>query len=380
MPGSSIDLADGDLALDLRWWAAANYLTVAQIYLQAQPAAARAADGRPHQAAAARALGHQPGPVADLRAAQPADPRDRAGLHLRHRSRATAARRWWPTPTSRAPTARSIPQVSADAAGLTRLVRQFSTPGGIPSHVSVQTPGSIHEGGELGYALVHAAGAAFDHPDLLVACVVGDGEAETGPLAASWKIPAFLNARRDGAVLPILQLNGYKIAGPTVLGRADDEDVLGYLLGPGLGAGVRRGRRPGRRCSRDLLSRSCAAARTRIAEIQRRPARPQPRPSPGALAGDRAAHAEGLDRPGRGRRRAGRRARSGPTRCRWPAFGRTPTTCSMLEEWLRSYRPRQPVRRRRAARARARGRWRPTATSGCRRRPYANGGLWFAAR
>ena len=104
-------------------------------------------------------------------------------------------------------------------------MRQFSSPGGIPSHVSVQTPGSIHEGGELGYALVHAAGAAFDHPDLLVACVVGDGEAETGPLAASWKIPAFLNARRDGAVLPILQLNGYKIAGPTVLGRASDEDV-----------------------------------------------------------------------------------------------------------------------------------------------------------
>ena len=104
-------------------------------------------------------------------------------------------------------------------------MRQFSTPGGIPSHVSVPTPGSIHEGGELGYALVHAFGAAFDNPDLLVACVVGDGEAETGPLEGSWKSVRFLNPARDGAVLPILHLNGYKISGPTVLGRAPDGDV-----------------------------------------------------------------------------------------------------------------------------------------------------------
>jgi xylulose-5-phosphate/fructose-6-phosphate phosphoketolase len=123
--------------------------------------------------------------------------------------------------------------VSADLDGLTRLVRQFSSPGGVPSHVSVETPGSIHEGGELGYALAHAAGAAFDHPDLLVACVVGDGEAETGPLAGSWKIAAFLNARRDGAVLPILHLNGYKISGPTVLGRVEDADVIGLLAAQG---------------------------------------------------------------------------------------------------------------------------------------------------
>jgi xylulose-5-phosphate/fructose-6-phosphate phosphoketolase len=112
------------------------------------------------------------------------------------------------------------PSVPLDEVGLTRLVRQFSTPGGIPSHVSVPTPGSIHEGGELGYALAHAFGAAFDNPDLLVACVVGDGEAETGPLEGSWKGVSFLNPVRDGAVLPILQLNGYKISGPTVLGRA----------------------------------------------------------------------------------------------------------------------------------------------------------------
>ncbi len=97
----------------------------------------------------------------------------------------------------------------------------------------MQTPGSIHEGGELGYALAHAAGAAFDHPDLVVACVVGDGEAETGPLAASWRLPTFLDPRRDGAVLPILHLNGYKIAGPTVLGRTSDEDVEAYLRSQG---------------------------------------------------------------------------------------------------------------------------------------------------
>ncbi len=116
-------------------------------------------------------------------------------------------------------------EVSQDAEGMRRLFRQFSTPGGIPSHVSVTTPGSIHEGGELGYVLVHAFGAAFDNPDLIVAAVIGDGEAETGPLAGSWKGISYLNPTRDGAVLPILHLNGYKIASPTVLGRATDDEV-----------------------------------------------------------------------------------------------------------------------------------------------------------
>src|SRR5215468_9013460 len=125
------------------------------------------------------------------------------------------------------------PRVSPDLDGLLRLVRQFSTPGGIPSHVSVQTPGSIHEGGELGYVLSHAFGAAFDNPDLIVAAVVGDGEAESGPLAGSWKGTSFLNPARDGAVLPILHLNGYKISGPTVLGRDTDEDIRAFLQGNG---------------------------------------------------------------------------------------------------------------------------------------------------
>jgi xylulose-5-phosphate/fructose-6-phosphate phosphoketolase len=128
------------------------------------------------------------------------------------------------------------PEVSADEAGLLRLVRQFSTPGGIPSHVSVPTPGSIHEGGELGYALVHAFGAAFDHPDLIVACVIGDGEAETAPLEGSWKGVRFLDPARDGAVLPILHLNEFKISGPTVLGRASEEQIAALLAGHGYAA------------------------------------------------------------------------------------------------------------------------------------------------
>ena len=125
------------------------------------------------------------------------------------------------------------PEITEDVAGMRRLFRQFSTPGGVPSHVSVPTPGSIHEGGELGYVLTHAFGAAFDNPDLIVAAVIGDGEAETGPLAGSWKSTSFLNPQRDGAVLPILHLNGYKIAGPTVYGRASDDDVRRVIEGNG---------------------------------------------------------------------------------------------------------------------------------------------------
>ncbi len=125
------------------------------------------------------------------------------------------------------------PNIARDEEGMRRLFRQFSFPGGIPSHVAPQTPGSIHEGGELGYALVHAYGAAFDNPDLLVCCVVGDGEAETGPLATSWHSNKFLNPARDGAVLPVLHLNGYKIANPTVLARIPHAELRALLEGYG---------------------------------------------------------------------------------------------------------------------------------------------------
>src|SRR5213075_3023637 len=125
------------------------------------------------------------------------------------------------------------PQISQDEEGLKRMFKQFSFPGGIPSHVAPETPGSIHEGGELGYALSHAYGAAYDNPGLIVAAVVGDGEAETGQLATSWHSNKFLSPISDGTVLPILHLNGYKIAGPTVLARIPHDELDALLRGYG---------------------------------------------------------------------------------------------------------------------------------------------------
>ncbi len=125
------------------------------------------------------------------------------------------------------------PDISPDADGMKKLFRQFSFPGGVPSHVAPETPGSIHEGGELGYSLSHAYGAVFDNPDLIACCVIGDGEAETGPLATSWHSNKFLDPVRDGAVLPILHLNGYKIAGPTVLARIPRDELTDLLRGYG---------------------------------------------------------------------------------------------------------------------------------------------------
>ncbi|MCJ0906670.1 phosphoketolase [Rhodococcus sp. ARC_M6] len=224
--------SEDQLALDLRWWAAANYLTVAQIYLQDNTLLRESLQAKHIKP---RLLGHwgtSPG-LSMIYA-------------LLNRHIATTNSDWLYVtgpghggPALIASTylegtySEIYPEVSADADGIHRMCRRFSAPGGVPSHVSVQTPGSIHEGGELGYALAHAAGAAFDHPDLLVACVIGDGEAETGPLSGSWKLPAFLNPRRDGAVLPILHVNGAKIAGPTVYGRSSDEDIKAYLGGQG---------------------------------------------------------------------------------------------------------------------------------------------------
>jgi xylulose-5-phosphate/fructose-6-phosphate phosphoketolase len=221
-----------DRALDLRWWAAANYLTVGQIYLQDNPLLReplRAEHIKP------RLLGHwgtSPGlSMLYILLNRLIRTRDVSCLYVTgpgHGGPALVANAYLEGTYTEI-----YPKVSCDLDGLRRLFRQFSTPGGVPSHVSVQTPGSVHEGGELGYALTHAAGAAFDHPDLLVACVVGDGEAETGPLAASWRLPAFLNPRRDGAVLPVLHLNGYKISGPTVMGRMDDDANCRFLSGQG---------------------------------------------------------------------------------------------------------------------------------------------------
>ena len=156
------------------------------------------------------------------------------------------------------------PEISQDAEGLRRLFRQFSFPGGIPSHVAPETPGSIHEGGELGYSLSHAFGAAFDNPDLLVACVVGDGEAETGPLATSWHSNKFLNPAVDGAVLPVLHLNGYKIAGPTVLARIPRGELESLFRGYGYAPLFVEGDDPVQ-----MHALMAAALDTAVSEIQR---------------------------------------------------------------------------------------------------------------
>ncbi len=158
------------------------------------------------------------------------------------------------------------PSVSQDVEGLKHLFKQFSFPGGIPSHAAPETPGSIHEGGELGYALAHAYGAAFDNPDLIVACIVGDGEAETGPLATAWHSNKFLNPATDGAVLPILHLNGYKIANPTVLARISREELESLLAGYGYKPFVVEGEDPA--LMHQLMAGTLNAVLDEIAAIQ----------------------------------------------------------------------------------------------------------------
>ncbi|MGB3202349.1 MAG: phosphoketolase, partial [Nodosilinea sp.] len=159
------------------------------------------------------------------------------------------------------------PNISQDAEGMRQLFKQFSFPGGIPSHAAPETPGSIHEGGELGYALVHAYGAAFDNPDLIVACVVGDGEAETGPLATSWHSNKFLNPARDGIVLPILHLNGYKIANPTVLARLPQDQLESLFVGYGYRPYFVEGAEP--EAMHQLMASTMDAAIADIQQIQR---------------------------------------------------------------------------------------------------------------
>ena len=214
------------------YWRAANYLTVGQIYLQSNPLLREPL--RPEHIKP-RLLGHwgtSPGlSLVYVHVNRLIKETDANVIYLAgpgHGGPAILANVYLEGTYSEI-----YPDVSQDVAGMRRLFRQFSTPGGVPSHVSVPTPGSIHEGGELGYVLVHAFGAAFDNPDLLVVAVVGDGEAETGPLEGSWKGIKFLNPGRDGAVLPILHLNGYKISGLTVLGRSGDDAIRGLLSGHG---------------------------------------------------------------------------------------------------------------------------------------------------
>lgn len=224
--------ASSDLGLVDRYWRAANYLSVGQIYLLDNPLLREPL--RPEQIKP-RLLGHW-GTTPGLNFIYAHLNRVIRALDLSviyvcgpgHGGPGMVANTYLEGSYSEI-----HPDIARDTDGLRKLFRQFSFPGGIPSHAAPETPGSIHEGGELGYALVHAYGAAFDNPDLIVACVVGDGEAETGPLAASWHSNKFLNPAHDGAVLPILHLNGYKIANPTVLGRMRDEDIHDLFRGFG---------------------------------------------------------------------------------------------------------------------------------------------------
>jgi xylulose-5-phosphate/fructose-6-phosphate phosphoketolase len=223
------------------------------------------------------------------------------------------------------------PHVSRDEAGLKELFRQFSFPGGIPSHAAPETPGSIHEGGELGYALAHAFGAAFDNPNLVVCCVVGDGEAETGPLATSWHATKFLSPQTDGAVLPVLHLNGYKIANPTVLARIPEDELLSLLRGYGWRPLVVSGDEPAP--VHEAFSSALDEALDEIARAKQSAARPAwpmlvLRTPKGWTGPERV---DGLQVEGtwRSHQVPVTEARANPEHLR------------VLEEWLRSYRPEE---------------------------------------
>jgi len=225
-------LDDDELRLMDEYWRAANYLSAGQIYLLDNPLLTEPL--RPEHIKP-RLLGHwgtSPGlNFCYVHLNRAITTRDLNMIYVMgpgHGGPAAVANAWLEGTYSEI-----YPHVSQDAEGMRHLFRQFSFPGGIPSHVAPETPGSIHEGGELGYSLAHAFGAVLDNPDLVVACIVGDGEAETGPLATSWHSAKFIDPVGDGAVLPILHLNGYKIANPTVLARIDEAELTRLLEGYG---------------------------------------------------------------------------------------------------------------------------------------------------
>ena len=262
------------------------------------------------------------------------------------------------------------PYISQDAEGMRKLFKQFSFPGGIPSHVAPETPGSIHEGGELGYALVHAYGAAFDNPDLLVCCVVGDGEAETGPLATSWHSNKFLNPARDGAVLPVLHLNGYKIAGPTVLARLPREELEQLFAGYGYKPYFVEGDDPMTMHQRmaAVLDEAWAEIRTIQGDARERGVTARPRwpmivlRSPKGWTGPKMVDGK----PAEGSFRSHQVPLSN--------VATNPEHLRQLEEWMRSYKPEElfdisgRLRPELAALA-------PVGTKRMSANPHANGGL-----
>src|SRR5712664_752140 len=350
------------------YWRAANYLTVGQIYLQDNPLLREPL--RPEHIKP-RLLGHwgtSPG-LSFIYA------------HLNHLIRQTDANViYLAGPGHGGPAilanvylegtySEIYPDVSLDAPGMKRLFRQFSTPGGVPSHVSVPTPGSIHEGGELGYVLTHAFGAAFDNPELVVVAVVGDGEAETGPCEGSWKGISFVNPARDGAVLPILHLNGYKISGPTVLGRERDETIGSLLRGHGYDVHVVAGDDPPS-VHRELAT-TLDACWARIREIQ-----DDARRHPSRMRGAWPAIVLRTPKGWTGPKTVDGEPVEGTFRAHQVPLAnvrQNPAHLAMLESWMRSYRPEELFD--------ASGRVVPAlaalAPSGDRRmsaNPHANGG------
>ena len=256
-----------------------------------------------------------------------------------------------------------------------RLFRQFSFPGGVPSHVAPETPGSIHEGGELGYSLAHAHGAAFDNPDLIVACVVGDGEAETGPLATSWHSGKFLDPARDGAVLPILHLNGWKIANPTVLARIPEPELIELLRGYGYHPVFVSGSDPAvlhQDWPAPWTTRSRRSARIQdagpVEPAIRRLRRPGPRwpmivfRTPKGWTGPKVVDGLPVEGTWRAHQVPLAEVRTNPEHLR------------QLQDWMLSYRPARAVRRRRAARPDLLG-FVPRGERRMGSNPHANGGL-----
>ena len=370
-PLSASELRDIDA-----WWRAANYLSVGQIYLLANPLLReplRIEHTKP------RLLGHwgtTPGlnfvyahlnrviRERDLNAIYVAGPgHGGPGMVANVYLEGTYTEVY--------------PHIGHDEEGLRRLFRQFSFPGGIPSHVAPETPGSIHEGGELGYSLAHAFGAAFDNPDLLVCCVVGDGEAETGPLATSWHANKFLDPARDGAVLPVLHLNGYKIASPTVLARIPAAELRALLEGYGYAPRFVEGDQP--EVMHQLMAATLDEVTAEIAQIQRaardagargEPAGARERPrwpmivlrTPKGWTGPKTV--DGLPAEG------SFRSHQVPL----ADLAANPEHLAQLERWLRSYRPQELFDERGAPRVHIAA-LAPTGERRMGSNPHANGGV-----
>jgi len=333
-------LTDSEQTTLDRYWRAANYLSACQIYLLANPLLAEPL--KPDHIKP-RLLGHW-GTTPGLnfvwthlnRAISQRDQDMLLVIGPGHGGPAALANTWLEGSYSEV-----WPGVPQDGAGMGELFRRFSFPGGVPSHVAPETPGSIHEGGELGYSLSHAFGAAFDNPDLVVACVVGDGEAETGPLATSWHGHRFINPARDGAVLPILHLNGWKIANPALLARIPDGELDALLRGYGYQPVFVTGDDPA--VMHQEFAAALDGALEEIRAIQdrarsaTRPAGPPPRANwplivlrtPKGWTGP--AEVDGLPVEGTWR------AHQVPL----AAVRTNPVHLQMLEEWLRSYRPEE---------------------------------------